>query len=362
MTFVGMMGLRDRLGNYIKEYSERNRRLEDIPVYSVTNTQGFCTDFFGKEVASKDKSTYKIVPRGCFAYNPSRINVGSIDWQRVEDRVIVSPLYVVFSVSKDVLPQYLFYYLKSDIALAYIKTNAAGSVRDNLKFSALSDFPFPLRSMSDQQLIANRLDKVKRIISMRQQQLSAFDDLVKARFVEMFGDPLRNNKEFETRAGSEIFKLSNGKFVPESKRLGSGVPVYGGNGISWFTDDVLFENDTIVIGRVGFQSGNVHLVEGPLWISDNAMYISDFLDDGYDLHFLHSMMEHIDFTRFQDAGDLKKITQKPFMQMQYIRPPISIQRDYNVFAAQVDKSKSVIQKSLAETQTLFDSLMQEYFG
>ena len=72
------MSMKVRLGDYIQEYSARNKAEEDIPVYSVTNTQGFCRDYFGKEVASKDKSTYKIVPRGYFAYNPSRINVGSL--------------------------------------------------------------------------------------------------------------------------------------------------------------------------------------------------------------------------------------------------------------------------------------------
>ena len=85
-----------RLGDYIKEYSVRNKAGEDIPVYSVTNTQGFCRDYFGKEVASKDKSTYKIVPKGYFAYNPSRINVGSVDWQRNEDKVIVRIKSTVF--------------------------------------------------------------------------------------------------------------------------------------------------------------------------------------------------------------------------------------------------------------------------
>ena len=95
------------LSEYVTEYSVRNKADEDIPVYSVTNSQGFCTEYFGKEVASKDKTTYKIVPRGYFAYNPSRINVGSIDWQRHEDRVIVSPLYNVFAVSDKMDKQYL---------------------------------------------------------------------------------------------------------------------------------------------------------------------------------------------------------------------------------------------------------------
>ena len=115
------MKMKVRLGDYIKEYSVRNKNDEDIPVYSVTNTQGFCQDYFGKEVASKDRTTYKIVPKGCFAYNPSRINVGSVDWQRNEDRVIVSPLYNVFSVAPELNQQYLYYYLKSDVTLHFIK-------------------------------------------------------------------------------------------------------------------------------------------------------------------------------------------------------------------------------------------------
>ena len=56
-----MMYMKVRLGNYIEEYSKKNKADEDIPVYSVTSTQGFCRDYFGKEVASKDKTTYKIV-------------------------------------------------------------------------------------------------------------------------------------------------------------------------------------------------------------------------------------------------------------------------------------------------------------
>ena len=137
------------LGNYITEYSVRNRSGEDIPVYSVTNSQGFCTEYFDKEVASKDKTTYKIVPRGYFAYNPSRINVGSVDWQRCEGRVIVSPLYNVFSVSEKMEQQYLFYFLKSNVGRQMIKAKASGSVRDNLKMDMLKEMTIPVCSFSN---------------------------------------------------------------------------------------------------------------------------------------------------------------------------------------------------------------------
>ncbi|MCR4765683.1 MAG: restriction endonuclease subunit S [Bacteroidaceae bacterium] len=157
-----------KLGEVIQEYSVRNKTRENIPVYSVTNSQGFCKDYFSKDVASEDKTSYKIVPYGYFAYNPSRINVGSIDWQHKEDKVIVSPLYNVFSLSESVLQQYLLYFLKSPATIKYIDTIAIGSVRLNLKLSMLKDFSLPLPPLPLQQTFAERvevIEKQKEIIS-----------------------------------------------------------------------------------------------------------------------------------------------------------------------------------------------------
>ena len=331
------------LSEYVTEYSVRNKADEDIPVYSVTNSQGFCTEYFGKEVASKDKTTYKIVPRGYFAYNPSRINVGSIDWQRHEDRVIVSPLYNVFAVSDKLDKQYLYYFLRSDIGRQMIQAKAAGSVRDNLKIEMLKEMTVPDMTVDEQRRCAAVLDRLHGLIVLRQQQLASLDTLIKARFVEMFGEPVTNDKKLPTLMGQDFFKLSNGKFITESKRFDVGIPAYGGNGISWYTDDVLCQNDTIVVGRVGFQSGNVHLAYGPMWITDNAMFISSYKKKEYDLVFLYYLMDMVDFSRFQDAGDLKKITQKPFMSFEYIHPELTQQQAFAAFVAQIDKSKAVVQ-------------------
>lgn len=257
---------------------------------------------------------------------------------------------------------YISMYFQSPIYRREISSVAIGANINNIRNEHIDALSVRWPSAEKRQDSSSILRKVDLIIRRRKLELQVFDKLIKARFVEMFGNPVKNDKGFDSKLGSDVFKLSNGKFVPESKRFDSGIPVYGGNGISWYTNEFLFERETIVVGRVGFQSGNVHLVGGPLWISDNAMYISDFYDDGYDLQFLFATMEHIDFTRFQDAGDLKKITQKPFMQMHYIKPPIDMQQEYNAFVAQVDKSKAVVQKALDKAQLLFDSLMQKYFG
>ena len=160
-----------------------------------------------------------------------------------------------------------------------------------------------------------------------------------SRFIELFGDPIKNDKGLPTVSGETLFKLSNGKALPNSKRFTEGIPAYGGNGISWYTDEILCDYDTIIVGRVGFQSGNVHLAKAPLWVTDNAMYISNINIKKCDIRYLCALMEHIDFTRYQDAGDLKKITQKPFMQMHYLMPPIALQKQYIAFVEQTDKSK-----------------------
>ena len=84
--------------------------------------------------------------------------------------------------------EYLYYYLKSDFALQRIRAVATGSVRDNLKLEMLKEFPILLPPKNDQKTIANNLDRVKRIIELRKSEIDKMNELIKARFVEMFGD------------------------------------------------------------------------------------------------------------------------------------------------------------------------------
>lgn len=213
-----------RLGDYIEEYSVRNKNDENLPVYSVTNTQGFCRDYFGKEVASKDKTTYKIVPKGCFAYNPSRINVGSVDWQRKEERVIVSPLYNVFAVSERLRQQYLYYYLKSNFALQRIRSVATGSVRDNLKLEMLKEFPIWLPSVEEQDAIVKKLDIVNEVINFRRQEILKLENLAQARFVELFGDPDNNEKSWDIDKMEHLCEVGSSKRIYQNEQSMEGVP------------------------------------------------------------------------------------------------------------------------------------------
>lgn len=183
--------IKTKLRNLVTEYSLRNRNGSCTDVYSVTNSQGFIpsTDYFSKEVFSKDLTTYKIVKKGMIAYNPSRINVGSVAVQRVAEEVIVSPLYVVFSVNEDeLIPEYLTYFLHSDKGLHQISSNTSGSVRDSLKFTALQNIEINTYSLEEQKEIIVKFQKFERLIEKQKALLKKLDDLVKSQFIEMFGD------------------------------------------------------------------------------------------------------------------------------------------------------------------------------
>ena len=255
---------------------------------------------------------------------------------------------------------YLYYYLKSK--KDYVNNIGRGVAQNNINLTTLKNFEIPLIDVDKQLNIVEILEKVERMICLKEKEIDDLDLLIKARFIEMFGDPVLNERKFPTLSGADFFKLSNGRAVPDEKRIETGIPAYGGNGISWYTDEFLMAEDTIVVGRVGFQSGNVHCVIGPLWITDNAMYISQYDKDKFNLRFLCELMQHVNFSRFQDAGDLKKITQKPFMTFKYILPSMDLQQKFVNFKIEVDKSREEVKKSLEKTQQLYDSLMQEYFG
>lgn len=257
---------------------------------------------------------------------------------------------------------FLGWFFKSPRYRMQISNASAGVNINNIRAEDIDNMEIDLLTVKQREEAVRKLNAITHLISLRQRQAEKLDELVKARFVEMFGDPVLNTRHLPSVSGTSLFKLSNGKAVPVEKRFDSGIPAYGGNGISWYTDEALINTDTLVVGRVGFQSGNVHFVYGPLWITDNAMYVTWYRKELICLRFLNQLMKRVDFSRYQDAGDLKKITQKPFMKFKYILPSMNLQMEFVNFMDSVNCEKERIQRNAALLATLKRSLMQQYFG
>ncbi len=163
-----------RLGDFISQVSNRNKTNYPYKVMSVSNVRGFIPQseqFADREIASENTANYKIVTRDIFAYNPARINIGSIARFKGHDKGIVSPMYVCFKAEGELHPQYLEYFFQTRKFKNDVELRLEGSVRRCLNFDALCEIEIPLLSLADQITISSTLEALNNKIALEGQVL-----------------------------------------------------------------------------------------------------------------------------------------------------------------------------------------------
>ncbi|HUV69528.1 MAG TPA: restriction endonuclease subunit S, partial [Terracidiphilus sp.] len=178
------------LKGHIAEVSMRKGEAP-AEIFSVTNTVGFVRslDVFDKQVFSQDARNYKLVRFNDLAYNPSRINVGSVAICHFPEGGAVSPMYVVVRCRDSLLPQLLLYFLKSGIGRQQIAHRCVGAVRFMLRFGDLEQMELPLPPVSEQPRIVRILDDADALRRLRAESDERTNRLTEALFGEMFGSP-----------------------------------------------------------------------------------------------------------------------------------------------------------------------------
>ena len=174
--FAGLEWQQTRLEEYIFEVTDRNAGGAIEQVLSITNTAGFVLpdEVFSKRVASKNIENYKVVRRGQFAYNPSRINVGSLAYLHAFEVGVISPMYVVFDVKSGLSKDFLFHWFGSDEAVKNIAQSTQGSVRDSVNYSALANFEIKVPKLAEQKAITHVLNLADAEISNLQRGLELY--------------------------------------------------------------------------------------------------------------------------------------------------------------------------------------------
>ena len=160
---------RCHIRDFTSECTIRNRQAQCERVLSVTNTNGFVLpeEQFKRRVASSDLSNYKLVTRGQYAYNPSRINVGSIARLDNWDKGVLSPMYIVFELDQSkVNSDFFMHWLTSHEARQRIRNSAQGSVRETVSFTDLGAIVFPVPDMERQSQAAEILNYARSEIDL----------------------------------------------------------------------------------------------------------------------------------------------------------------------------------------------------
>ena len=177
------------IGDFIEQTSKRNKDKTIHNVLSVNNRQGFIQQseqFENRNVASDDTSNYKIVEKDDFAFNPARINVGSIARLTLFERGIVSPMYICFRTRDGLLPEYLDYYFESKPFFTEIQKRLEGSVRQCLSFDGLCNIPLCVPSVKIQRQIGKRLSTLVQEIKLEIDFLELLQKQKKILLYQMF--------------------------------------------------------------------------------------------------------------------------------------------------------------------------------
>ena len=281
---------------------------------------------------------------------------------------------------------YLYYFMEGYVE--ELRKLSIGGVIKYIKLGNLTEALIELPKIEDQRTIVDIFNKSKRILSYHQQQLQKLDDLVKARFVELFGNPVINNKGWNVSdLGQLTIKIGSGA-TPKG-----GKEAYQTDGISLIRsmnvhngkfeykelahisdeqaarlENVAVEKNDVLLNITGASVARSCVVPTnvlPARVNQHVCIIR--CKDSIMPDFINSLL--ID-DNYQDllwsiAGSgatREAITKQQVESLQIILPPISKQEEFSKFINRVDKSKVAVQKSLDEAQLLFDSLMQQYFG
>ena len=384
------VGEKVKLGELISKAKVERCGDRSFPVYSMTMHDGIVEQSgrFKKTIASRDTSSYKVVKKNQLVVG-FPIDEGVIYVQNHDQPGIMSPAYNVWDFDSDrILPAYLEFVLHSPQSMAYYAEKMRGTTarRRTLTGDALKNMPVPVPSIEDQYAVVKSLNCIKSQLAATQQMLDKLDQLVKSRFVEMFGDPALNPKGWSTQNLKALGELKNGinfKSVDngfEIKCLGVGdfKGRYAIKDMSLVSDVSLSgepnANQLLQDGDVIFvrSNGNKALVGRCLAIfpGGEKVTFSGFCirfrnaSEELELNYLLNCLK-TDSMRKAMTGrgaSIQNLSQSLLSKLEVPLPPLALQQDFAAFASQVDKSRFIAQRQIEKLQMLYDSLAQDYFG
>ena len=288
------------------------------------------------------------------------------------------------SKPEELLNKYLYYYLKGHLREISSYYRGAGLKHPSMKDVLKMTISYP--DIDTQKRIIAQFEHLERVISLREQEINRFDELIKARFVEMFGDILHESK-YPSVQLNELVDIGSSKRIFANEYVQEGIPFYRskeirelGSGmkpsVELFISPERYNDirrkfgvprvGDILIAAIGATIGYSWIVntDSPFYYKDGNLILLSLKDRVNPVFLNHAMGILIeDFKSKGVAGSAQlALTIEKLEKMTVVNPEIELQKKFAEFVKQVDKSKSVVQKSLDEAQLLFDSLMQEYFG
>lgn len=249
----------------------------------------------------------------------------------------------------------------------FLISQSRGATIRGIKIETLSCIQVPNIPICEQRRIAAVLDKVSDLIAKRRQQLEKLDELVKARFVEMFGDFGTDKFGWGLHGLCDCCEVLDNKRIPitASNRQAGPYPYYGANGIQDYVANYIFDDELVLLAEDGGNFGSkdkpiAYRVSGKCWVNNHAHVLKP--KDGVDVDYLCYSLMFYDVSKLISGTTRPKLTQASMSQIEISVPPLELQNRFASFVERVKKTKTGITHGLERLETLKRALMQHYFG
>ena len=234
----------------------------------------------------------------------------------------------------------------------------------SLRRTDIMKIDVPVPPISEQKHIVSELDLLQSIIDKQQAQLKELDKLAQAVFYDMFGDPVENEKGWEVNRLGDVCELKAGKSIKASELSNSPAkglfPCYGGNGIRGFIAKKTHNKTYPIIGRQGALCGNVNMAQAPFYATEHAVVVTPSIK--LDVKWLYFQLKAMRLNQYAHGVAQPGLAVQDLTPLSMIVPPINLQQSFAAKIESIEKQKSAISQSIAETQKLFDYTMDKYFG
>ena len=255
---------------------------------------------------------------------------------------------------KNILPRYLYYVVK----YMHLEKYFTGATIPHIYFKDYKNETFNLEALERQKEIVTVLEKCEKVIEYRKRELNELDSLIKARIVEMFYE-----KGYPVLKWNDVFITTTGKLDSNASVEKGAYPFFTCSKELLRIDTYAFDQEALLLaGNNAAGKYDVKYYAGKFNAYQRTYVLSLKENWSYRL-FQYQLEDKLEYLQQQSLGGLTKyLTLKILGELEFVIPPEELQSEFEIFVTQVTKSKVAVQKALDETQILFDSLMQEYFG
>ncbi len=263
---------------------------------------------------------------------------------------------------ESILPEYIFYFVRSSSFVGGLTKLVSGAMYPAVTDRQVLEQPIRVPSLAEQRRIVDLLARAEGIVRLRREAQAKARAIIPALFLDMFGDPATNPKGLRTAKIGEVLKVKSGDFLPAAKMDTTGkIPVYGGNGKNGTHAFAMFDEPKIVVGRVGAHCGNVHLTDGPAWITDNALYVSE-TSSLLQTPYLLQALRQANLNRYSSQVAQPLISGSRIYPVEILVPPIEGQA---VFAERAGAVQSIVAQqaaALTKAEATFQALLSRAFS